>query len=208
MKGLHVDSEKPLLEQLRQPIVQCSNVLFVLCLFFHLCSDFAPYLFCPSYHHTDFGRRLHLLFHHHFTLSVLHLKVFAKMAPQGDAADNRPAKKIKADDGLQHEDDSEAHRIFRSHPGHNGNRRASAIVSSDVYAAADSAKKELTNPHLLSVNDSPLSNTPVPPVSSTSLTELPATASTTVTLNGLTWVKVLPKWATSKAVILVIFTLT
>ena len=50
------------------------------------------------------------------------------MAPHGEADNgDRPAKKLRAAaeaviDVLQHEDQSEAHRIFRAHPGHSGKR--------------------------------------------------------------------------------------
>ncbi|CBQ73069.1 conserved hypothetical protein [Sporisorium reilianum SRZ2] len=61
------------------------------------------------------------------------------MAPQGDSASGQAADKLKSTaeaviSAIHHEDQSEAHRIFRSHPGHNGARRASTISTADVSA--------------------------------------------------------------------------
>ncbi|KAJ1025362.1 hypothetical protein NDA13_004175 [Ustilago tritici] len=62
------------------------------------------------------------------------------MAPHGESHDSadRPAKKLNAAAEavvytIQHEEQSEAHRIFRAHPGHNG-RRASTISTADATA--------------------------------------------------------------------------
>lgn len=65
------------------------------------------------------------------------------MAPHGESdaatAGGQAAEKLKSTaqaviSAIHHEDQSEAHRIFRSHPGHNGARRASTISSADASA--------------------------------------------------------------------------
>lgn len=69
------------------------------------------------------------------------------MAPHGQSNDGaQAADKLKATadavlSAIHHEDQSEAHRIFRSHPGHNG-RRASTISSADKHAFKSSLHKQ------------------------------------------------------------------
>lgn len=59
------------------------------------------------------------------------------MATQSDSRDGaHPAQKLKATadtvrSAFHHEDQSEAHRIFRSHPGHSG-RRKSKVSTTDL----------------------------------------------------------------------------
>ncbi|KAJ9479092.1 putative alanine aminotransferase [Pseudozyma hubeiensis] len=70
------------------------------------------------------------------------------MAPHGDSdasAGAQAANKLKATadtvlSTFSHEDESEAHRIFRSHPGHNG-RRSSTISPADKHASKSDLHK-------------------------------------------------------------------
>ena len=78
------------------------------------------------------------------------------MAPHGehDTAD-RPAKKLKAAaeavlEAIQHEDQSEAHRIFRAHPGHSRGR-SSTIPTADIEAFKSGPQDQHPGEHFAAI---------------------------------------------------------